>query len=54
MAFSFSSSANIDNLGGDGDSDGGEDNVKPLQTQIAELEVEIIIAKRALLRTQSA
>ena len=46
-------SSNVDNLVGDDDSDGGKENAKPLQVQIAELEVEILTAKRALLRTQS-
>lgn len=46
-------SSNIDNLEGDADSDGGEDNAKPLHVQIAELEVEILTTKHAILRTQS-
>ena len=47
-------SSNVDNLVGDDDNDGGKRNAKPLQVQIAELEMEILTAKRALLRTQSA
>ena len=47
-------SSNVDNLVGDDDSDGDKGNVKPLQVQIAELEVKILTAKRALSRTQSA
>ena len=47
-------SLNIDNLGGDDDNDGGEGNAKLLQMQIAELEVEILTTKHALLRTQHA
>jgi hypothetical protein len=47
-------SSNIDNLRGDADNDGGEDAPKPLQVQIAELEVQILIAKHALLQTQNA
>lgn len=47
-------SSNIDNIGGDADSEGGEDAPKPLQVQIAELEVQILTAKHALLQTQSA
>ena len=35
-------SSNIDNLGGDADSDGGEDAPKPLHVQIAELEIQIL------------
>ena len=34
--------------------DGGEDAPKPLHVQIAELEVQILTAKHALLQTQSA
>ena len=45
------SSSTVD-LGGDGDSDGGEKKAKPLQVQMAELGVEILMAKRALLQTQ--
>ena len=47
-------SSNIDNIGGDPESDGGEGAPKPLQVQIAELEVQILTAKHALLQTQSA
>ena len=46
-------SSNINNLGGDADSDGGEDVPMSLQVQIAELEVQILIAKHALLQTYS-
>ena len=41
-------------LRGDCDNDGGEGNAKPLQVQMAELEVEILTAKRVLLQTQRA
>lgn len=48
------SSSNIDNLGGNGDNDAGEGNAKPLQVQIAEIEVEYLTTKRVILRTQRA
>ena len=38
---------------GDTDSDGGEDAPNSLQVQIAELEVQILTAKHALLQIQS-
>ena len=46
--------SNVDNLAGDVDSDGGKGAAKPLQVQMAELEVELLTAKRALLQTHSA
>ena len=44
----------VDNLAGDDLSDGVKGAAKPLQVQMAELEVELLTAKRALLQTQSA
>ena len=44
-------SSNVDNLVGDDNSDGDKRNAKSLHVQIAKLEVEILTAKRALLRT---
>lgn len=43
-------SLNIDNLEGDGDSNRGKGNAKPLQMKIAELEVEILTPKRVFLQ----
>ena len=45
---------NINDLGVHADNDRGEDAPKPLQVQIAELKVQILTAKHALLQTQSA
>ena len=45
--------SNVDNYAGGDEGDGGKGDAKPLQVQIAELEVEILTAKRALLQTQS-
>lgn len=46
-------SSNIDNLRGKADNDVGEVYAKPLHEQIAKLEVELLTAKRALLRRQN-
>ena len=46
--------SNVNNFAGDNNNDGGKGDTKPLQVQIAELEVKILTAKRALLQTQSA
>ena len=47
-------SSAVDNLAGDDLSDGVKGAAKPLQVQMAELEVELLTAKRALLQTQNA
>jgi hypothetical protein len=47
-------SSAVDNLAGDDDSDGVKGVAKLLQVQMAELEVKLLTAKRALLQTQSA